>query len=116
METINKFDDIQIEKMKKDFIEIYIQALGIFKSNAFRLKEDLPINMVVFEITLLLTDLLKGKSDDIICGALDKFYTSDIKNNKIVAETPFEKNIKYHRDSKENIEERLKWVRKIVEC
>lgn len=30
------------------------------------------------------------------------------------SETPFEINIKYHRDSEENIKERMLWIKKIV--
>lgn len=115
MDEINKFDDQTILQMKIDFLKSYIRCLKVYGNSAFKLKENLPINMIVFEISLLLASLLENRTDEALKNALQEFYKSDITDLNSLEETPFEKNIRYHRDSKDNIEERLKWVKRIVE-
>jgi len=115
METINLFDDSQILQIKVDFLKSYIRCIQVYRKSAFRLQEDLPINMIIFEISMLFASILADKTDQNLKDALQKFYKSDILDLESPEETPFEKNIKYHRDSKENIEERMRWVKRIVE-
>lgn len=114
MEDMNRMPDDVISEMKIDFISSYNRAINVFgKSEAFRLKSGLPINMILFEITLLFTSILKNCNDETIKLALNMFIESDINENES-GETLFEKNIRYHRDSKENIEQRLHWVIQIA--
>jgi hypothetical protein len=115
MEEINMLDDQTILQMQIEFVQAYIRCKKIYGESAFRLKKDLPINMIIFEISLLFAALLENKTDNELEDALQEFYRSDIINLNSLEETPFEKNIRYHRDSKDNIEERLKWVKRIVE-
>jgi hypothetical protein len=115
MDMMNNFSDDEITDLKYDFISAYERAIKVLgRSEAFRLKTGLPINMILFEITLLFSSLLKECNDETFKISIEMFVKSDMTEQKI-AETPFERNIKYHRDSKENIEERLEWVRRIVE-
>ncbi len=119
MQYLNKSSDDVIKSIKNDFIYSYNRAVEIFgKLDAFRLGEKKPINMIVFETTLLIVSLLRKKSDAEIRKAVNNLKLYDV-NEKLVNlddnyETPFEINIKYHRDSKENIEERLRWIKTIV--
>lgn len=113
MKMINKYDDDKIENLKQDFIATYERALNIFKENAFRLNKNTPINMILFEVTLIITSELFEKTDEEILRAYSQIINMN-KNLEDNSETPFEKNMKYHRDSKENIEERLKWIKSIV--
>lgn len=115
MEEINKFDDKKILNMQIDFVNAYVRCKKAYGESAFRLKKDLPINMIIFEISLLFASLLENKTNKELEDDLQEFYRSDIVDTNSLEETPFEKNIRYHRDSKDNIEERLKWVKKIVE-
>lgn len=112
MNEINGLDDVIINNYKKEFCQTYNRVISILdKENAFRIGKGKPINMIVFEMQLLLTSLLFEKDDADIKKAFEKLFvfgTDDI-------ETDFDKNMKYHRDSKENIEERLRWVKSIVE-
>ena len=114
MKMVNKYSDEKIENLKQDFIITYERALNIFKENAFRLTKNTPINMILFEVTLIITSELFKKTDEEILRAYNRFININ-KNLEDNSETPFEKNMKYHRDSKENIEERLKWIKSIVE-
>lgn len=115
MKLINRYDDDKIKKMKYDFIKIYQRCLSVFGVNAFRLKEGSPINMIIFEISMLLADLLKDNTDEEIKEALNSFYNSNInKTDDKDVETPVEINMKYHRDAKDNIKQRLIWVNSIV--
>jgi len=115
MEEINKYNDEKINEFQQEFINIFNKAIDIFGENkAFRLDATLPLNMILFEITLLLTKYQHNKTNDTIKTSLDFFLNSDIKDKTTKEETPFLKNIRYHRDSKNNIEQRLKWVQKIV--
>ena len=114
MEEINKYDDKKINELKDDFIRIFNRTIDIFgEKNAFRLEQGTPLNMVLFEITLLLTKYQDGKTEEEIKRSLDLYMNKNV-NKKENEETPFLKNIRYHRDSKPNIEERLKWVKDIV--
>lgn len=113
MIMINSFTDITIEGMKNNFIEIYNRAKMIFKDDAFRLNSKLPINMILFEMTLIIVDAAKNKSDQEIQEVYKKYlHWNKIDNED--RETTFEKNIKYHRDSKDNIEDRLKFVKNLI--
>lgn len=113
MKRINKMEDVQIEALKNDFIQCYDRAKSVFGETAFKLNEALPINMVLFDVTLIIVSELNNETDEII----RKAYRSLINYNKNFddnSESPFEKNIKYHRDSRDNIEERLLWIKKII--
>ena len=121
MEEINLYDNMQINNLKNEFITLFNKAINIFgEQTAFRLedksplKKKLPINMILFEISLLLTKYQQSKTDAAIRKSLEDFINSNKKNNSD-EETPFEKNIRYHRDSNLNIAERINWVKKIVE-
>lgn len=112
MQEINGYDDLLVESFKKNFCQVYDRALLILgKEKAFRVKVGKPINMIIFEMQLLITALLYDKTDLEIKMAMDKLLVFGSDDN----ETDFDKNMKYHRDSKENIEQRLKWVKAIVE-
>lgn len=114
MIKVNNLPVDRVEVIKNDFVDAYNRAVSVFgKESAFRINKKTPINMILFELTLILTSELKDSNDETIRNSLHELFSVD--NNKSSGETPFEKNIKYHRDSKENIEERLKWVRDIVE-
>lgn len=114
MKNINMLSDNEIEEMKDSFIKIYDRSKDIFKSNAFRIKPKLPINMILFEITLIIVANCMQKTNEEIKNVYDKFLNWNIDDNKDSNETTFEKNIKYHRDSKENIEERLNFILNIL--
>lgn len=112
MIEINGFDNAIIDSYKKEFCQTYDRVISILgKPKAFRIREGKPINMIIFEMQLLLTSLLFDKEDDDIRNAFEKLFVFGTDDT----ETDFDKNMKYHRDSKENIEERLRWVKKIVE-
>ena len=114
MIKINNLPVDRVEVIKNDFVDAYNRAVSVFgKESAFRINKKTPINMILFELTLIFTSELKDSNDETIRNSLHELFSVD--NNKSSGETPFEKNIKYHRDSKENIEERLKWVGDIVE-
>lgn len=112
MKYINKLDDCEIEDLKKDFILVYDKSIQIFGENAFRIKPDLPLNMILFELTLLLVSELPYKDANTIKEAYSELVTLGIQKGGV--ETDFEKNIKYHRDSEENVKERLRWINKLV--
>ncbi len=115
MKLINKSNVEIIENYKNDFTNAYNRAISIFsKSKAFRISEKTPINMILFELTLIITSCLKNSDDNTIRKAYDLLINKNLNENAN-EETDFEKNIKYHRDSKENIEERLLWLKNIVE-
>ncbi len=113
MKKINKMDDERVDELKNDFIKCYDRAKSVFGKTAFRLNETLPINMVLFDVTLIIVSELTNASDDMIKKAFVSLvnYNKNFDDN---SESPFEKNIKYHRDSNENIKERLLWIKKIV--
>ena len=113
MKKINAMEDSQIDEMREDFIGSYDRAKAIFGTMAFKLDEKLPINMILFDVTLIIVAELKNFTDDVVRKVYDSLinYGRNMEDN---SETPFEKNIKYHRDSNENIKERLLWIKKII--
>lgn len=115
MDAINTFTADQIDDIFNDFCYSYEKALDFWGDNAFKTKTDTPINMILFELSLLFVSLTKDSQKAINC--LDKIKQIEINNNETNydAETPFECNLKYHRDSKENFEQRIKWIKKIME-
>lgn len=117
MDALNTFTSEQIEEVFNDFCSSYEKACRTWGKMAFKTKEDAPINMILFEISLLLISLCKNEEKAI--KLLEKIKLIDIKNNENenteMTETPFECNLKYHRDSKENFEQRIKWIRQIME-
>ena len=113
MKDINLTSDENILNLKKEFIDVYDRAKDIFGEKAFRIEKGRPINMILFETTLIIVSELFKKSNDTIKSALNRLIDID-KNFEDNSETPFEKNIKYHRDSEENIQERMLWIKKIV--
>ncbi len=117
MNAINTFTVDQIEEIYIDFCKSYQTARNIFGSKAFKTKPKAPINMILFEITLLFVSLCKDKNNVIRC--LDTIKNIDIDTHSPsdeddISETPFEINIKYHRDSKENYLQRLEWIKLIL--
>jgi len=115
MDAINTFDDKQIDEIKIDFVESYKLALELLGNSAFRLEENSPINMILFEITLLFISMSKerGISLDNLTFMIDDFKNYDKDNIDSDGNTPFFQNIKYHRDSKKNFEERINWINNI---
>ena len=113
MKRINAMDDSQVNDMREDFIRTYDRAKSVFGTMSFKLDEKLPINMILFDVTLIIVAELKNDTDDVIRNAYDSLINYD-RNTEDNSETPFEKNIKYHRDSNENIKERLLWIKKII--
>ncbi len=113
MIKINSFNNEDIEELRKNFIIIYDRAKSIFKEKAFRLDEKLPINMILFEMTLIIVNKLKNKTDKEIIDTFNSYLNWNAVDN-LDRETSFEKNIKYHRDSKENIQDRLLFIKKIM--
>lgn len=112
MKEINAYDDDLIETLKRNFCQAYDRAITILgKENAFRVKTGKPINMIIFEMQLLIISLLYEKTDEEIKSAISNVLVFGSEDN----ESEFDKNMKYHRDSKENIEQRLKWIKEIVE-
>ena len=116
MEAINTFSEEQIKEIKEDFEYSYNKALQILGVQAFRLKEKASINMIWFEVTLLIISLCKNKiKDDNIPQLLENFKNYDKDNLNEDGETPFYQNIKYHRDSKENFNKRIFWIGQTME-
>lgn len=113
MKKINRMEDSQVEILRKDFITCYDRAKSVFGKSAFKLNENLPINMVLFDVTLIIVSELNNRTDDTIKEAYHSLINYD-KNFEDNSESPFEKNIKYHRDSNENIKQRLLWIKKII--
>ena len=116
MDAINTFSLNQIDEIKQDFLYSYNKAKDIFGVNAFKLEEKAPINMILFEITLLFISLTKDKhfSDDKIVVMLDDFKNYNKDNLDKDGNTPFFQNIKYHRDGKDNFKDRIKWLQEII--
>ncbi len=115
MDAINTFTAEQIDEVYNDFCYAYETALETWGEDAFKTKRDTPINMILFEVSLLLISLTRDSGRAVAC--LEKM--KEIKDTNIYetedVETPFERNLKYHRDSKENFDQRINWVRKILE-
>lgn len=116
MDAINTFTADQIEKIFDDFCYAYETALRIWGENAFKVKTDTPINMILFELLLLFVSLTKDCEKAKNC--LEEIKRIELNGSwdmKEGIETPFEYNLKYHRDSKENFEQRINWVKEILE-
>lgn len=116
MDAINTFTADQIDDIFEDFCYAYENACQAWGKNAFKVKNDAPINMILFEISLLLMSLTKDCQKAITCLEQIKkinLCAQEEQNDDI--ETPFEYNLKYHRDSKENFEQRIKWIRETLE-
>ncbi len=115
MDAINTFTAEQIEEVFNDFCYSYETACKAWGDYAFKTKKDKPINMILFEVSLLLISLTKDADKAI--ASLEKLKLINVDPNRELTEdveTPFECNLKYHRDSKENFEERINWIRKIM--
>lgn len=113
MVMINSLDDTTIKSMRDNFVKTYDRAKHIFKNSAFKFSPTHPINMILFEMTLIIVNLLENKEDEEIKIAYDKYIHWNETENKN-KETTFEQNIKYHRDSKENIEQRLYFIKNLL--
>lgn len=114
MKYINGLDDNSVLLLEKNFIRNYDRAIKIWgKESAFRLHEGKPINMILFEIALLIIDVAYDVSDSQIANIFERFINYNNSGNE-KGETLFELNIKYHRDSKENIKERLTWIKELT--
>ena len=94
----------------------YNEAKRIFGNDAFKLDEKAPINMILFEITLLFISLTKGCnfSEKKMLSMLDDFKNYDKDNIDKDGNTPFFQNIKYHRDGKDNFKQRIDWLKEII--
>lgn len=115
MDAINTFTADQIEEVLNDFCYAYETACETWGDYAFKIKKDSPINMILFEISLLLMSLTKD--DETAKVYLEQIKHIDLDDTQELdedIETPFEYNLKYHRDSKENFEQRINWIRQIV--
>lgn len=116
MDAINTFSDDQIDEIRFNFHQAYqmsIKVLGADK--AFRIKENTPINMIIFETTLLFAsgilenELYFGYLPDMVTALRKSDFSVDYKNK-----LSFFDNIKYHRDSRNNFLSRLKVIKKIL--
>ena len=58
---------------------------------------------------------LEGKMTSVIGDIRDLAHLKETFEVKDDIETPFEYNLKYHRDSKENFEQRINWIKEILE-
>lgn len=116
MDAINTFTSFQIDEIKQDFLYSYNKAKDVFGAKAFKLEDRAPINMILFEITLLFISLTKEKnfSDDKIVDMLSDFKNYDKDNLDKDGNTPFFQNIKYHRDGKDNFKDRMNWLQEII--
>ena len=116
MDAINTFTSDQIEDVFNDFCYSYENALQAWGENAFKVKKDAPINMILFELSLLLISLTKDHEKAVEClEKIKRMNLKEVEENNDDIETPFECNLKYHRDSKENFDQRINWVRKVLE-
>lgn len=116
MDALNTFTVDQIDDVFEDFCYAYENACQAWGENAFKVKKDTPINMILFEISLLLMSLTRDCKKAVMClEKMKKIDLSDDNEQNVDIETPFEYNLKYHRDSKENFEQRIKWIREILE-
>lgn len=120
MDAINTFSVTQIDTIREDFLFSYNKAKDVFGKDAFKLDVNAPINMILFEITLLFISLTKkyNFSDEIIRLMVTEFkdYDKNIEEKLDKdGNTPFFQNIKYHRDAKDNFLTRVEWLKEIIE-
>ena len=112
MDAINTFTEKQIQEIITDFETVYNKAKLLLGDKAFKLNPNSPINMIWFEETLLILTLYGDKiNSENMEFILKKLQDIDKERVNDDGETPFEQNIKYHRDSKENYAERIRWIR-----
>lgn len=116
MDAINTFSENKLTEIKIDFIESWMKAIELLQNNAFRLDSTAPINMILFETTLLFISLSKDKqlSDDQIKLMINDFRNIRSEQKDENGNTPFFQNIKYHRDAKENFLQRIEWINHIL--
>lgn len=122
MDAINTFTVEQINDIYDDFCSSYERALKIFGDEAFKTQSNSSLNMILFELTLMLISFSGDYIDDEeIRNRYERLQLMDYKKpeinideEEIEIETPFQKNIKYHRDSKENYNERMDWLKRII--
>ena len=116
MEAINTFSDEQIHEIESDFLESYISVLSTLGENAFRLENNSPINMILFETSLMFASLSKVHNIDLnkLNDMMYDFRNYDKEKIDKEGNTPFFQNIKYHRDSKNNFEQRIEWIKNII--
>ncbi|WP_281193029.1 DUF262 domain-containing protein [Erysipelothrix rhusiopathiae] len=117
MDAINTFNEKQLQQSEHIFTTSYNRAVDIFGESAFRLKPKSPINMILFEVTLLIVNVNFDCSDSTIKDIYIKYVNY---NEKDVTYSNseyswFENNIRFHRDSKENFNERLYVIKKLKE-
>ena len=53
MDAINTFSEEQIDEIEIDFLQSYLDALKYLGQRAFRLENNSPINMILFEVCIL---------------------------------------------------------------
>lgn len=116
MDAINTFSEEQIRKIEIDFVQSYTDALKYLNENAFRLEANSPINMILFEVSLLFASLSRYYNMDLskLNNMLNDFKNFDKEKIDKDGNTPFFQNIKYHRDSKINFEQRIEWIKAII--
>ncbi len=116
MDAINTFTAEQIDEIYNDFCYSYETALKAWGKDAFKTKSDTPINMILFELSLLLISLTHDSNKAIAyLEEIKQIKNTDIDEAEDDTETLFECNLKYHRDSKENFDQRINWIRKVME-
>lgn len=116
MDAINTFSEQQIVQLEVDFLEDYKIALEVLGDNAFRLDSNTPINMILFEITMLFSAMIRKFkiSKEKLVDMIENIKNYDKEKVDEFGNTPFFQNIKYHRDSKLNFIQRIEWVKAIV--
>ncbi len=116
MDAINTFSDEQIDEIEKDFLQSYSDALKYLGQNAFRLENNSPINMILFEVSLTFVSLARKNLIGLenLNNMLEDFRNFEKEKVDKEGNTPFFQNIKYHRDSRDNFEQRIKWIKTII--
>ena len=116
MEAINTFSDEQIDEIEVDFLQSYADVLKYLGQTAFRLENNSPINMILFEVSLTFASLARKNKIGLekLTNMLEDFRNFEKEKVDKEGNTPFFQNIKYHRDSRENFEQRIKWLKTII--
>lgn len=110
MDAINTFNEDQLRECEIEFINSFNKAMSALGGSAFRLAKGKPVNMILFEITILISWLNIEQDDIVIVEFLNDFKSYKYSENQETIFSWFENNIKFHRDSKENFSERLNVV------